>query len=201
MVARQQGVIANANVREFFHESIGAAMTNQGIEADDHTVYYVVNLLTGFTRADYQRGWHRRPLAFLLKQAIECDSTGESNQALKRLGDVALFVSGFFANSLNRKLVDVDYYIAMGGNAYGSLSERVRGTSRGQVFSDIFSELAAKFQDFVDVLGEVSEQACSESDRDILRLYERWRRTGSKRAERQLRELGIHTMSTGQLAH
>jgi len=40
---------------------------------------------------------------------------------MQRLGDTALFIAGVFADSLNRKLVDVDYYVAMGGTAYAQV--------------------------------------------------------------------------------
>jgi hypothetical protein len=57
--------------------------------------------------------------------------------------------------------------------------------------SGLFSELAEKFTLFADVLTEVSESACLASSKDILRLYERWLRTGSRHAETLLRKAGI----------
>jgi hypothetical protein len=135
-----------------------------------------------------------RPLALLYGEALEAPSHEERNQALKRLGDVALFISGVFADSLNRKLVDVDYYIAMGGKAYSYLSDSSRNTLRWQVLSEVFEELASKFAVFVDILGEVSENAHFNRDVDVMRLYEVWLRTGSKRAGRRLQRLGIQPL-------
>ncbi|MBI4948974.1 MAG: hypothetical protein HY955_02380 [Deltaproteobacteria bacterium] len=57
--------------------------------------------------------------------------------------------------------------------------------------TSLFSELAGKFNVFVDVLTEVSEKSRLTSSKDILRVYERWLRTKSRQAERILRELGI----------
>jgi hypothetical protein len=105
-----------------------------------------------------------------------------------------LFISGVFADSLNRKLVDVDYYIAMGGNAYSYLSDSSHNTLRWQVLSEVFEELASKFAVFVDILGEVSENAHFNRDVDVMRLYEVWLRTGSKRAGRRLQRLGIQPL-------
>src|SRR5829696_6763808 len=39
-----------ASLQEFFKDSVAAAMAKQGVAADDHTAYYVVNLLTLFAR-------------------------------------------------------------------------------------------------------------------------------------------------------
>ena len=110
---------------------------------------------------------------------------------MQRIGDIALFISGFFADSLAGKLVDLDYYIYMGGTAYGSLSEEIRGTTRGAAFADIYHELAIKFQVFVDVLNEVRDGARGESDVDVLRAYEIWLKTGSRRAAALLRQNGV----------
>jgi hypothetical protein len=90
-----------------------------------------------------------------------------------------------------RKLVDVDYYIAMGGTAYSALSESLRIRDRTQSHGVVFEELARKFPGFVDVLAEVSASAQPGSDTDILRLYEVWLRTGSARARDRLVGLGV----------
>jgi hypothetical protein len=57
--------------------------------------------------------------------------------------------------------------------------------------SALFMELAAHFQDLVDVLHEVRDSARGCRDDDVLRLYEAWLATGSRRAGRLLRQAGI----------
>ena len=194
--SRNRKVITSANVCEFFRDSVETALVNQNLCADDHTVHYVVNVLTMFTRAeelfeDTSEGRQLKPLALMLADALEATSDRQQNDALRRLGDVSLFISGFFSQMFARRLVDMDYYVAMGGNAYGSLHQRVRGTRNGRAFASVYRELARKFQGFVDVIWEVSEGAQVSNDRDILRLYEIWTKTGSKRAGALLAKLGI----------
>ena len=114
----------------------------------------------------------------------------ERADALQRLGDVALFIAGLLSGSLNRKLVDIDYYIAMGGSAYGQLSNtRANAVSDGS--PEVFEELSHKFSGFVDVLDEVAERAPGHNNTDVMRTYEVWLRTGSPRAARRLRRHGI----------
>jgi len=188
-------VVASANVREFFRESVDVAIERQRLEAEDHTVHYVVNMLTLFTRAEelYGSGPERRlpPLAAMLAEAVEAPSTRDSDRALQRLGDVALFMAGFFPDYLARRPVDVDYYIRMGGSAYGTLADRSRSTSHGDGLSDIFAELADKFAAFVEILGEIADFGRRYTPRDILRLYELWIATGSRRARERLDALGV----------
>jgi hypothetical protein len=191
-----QPVVTVANLREFFHESMQTALRKQRVDVDDHTEHYVVNVLTMFARSEalYERtpeGVRLRPLAHMLAEASEATTAQQRDAALRRLGDVSLFIAGFFAQSFARKLVDIDYHIAMGGRAYGALAENMRGTLRGQAFTGIFLELAQKFQRLVDVLNEVAEMAHKHSDKDILRLYEIWLKTGSPRAYGILRRLGV----------
>ncbi|HEU4617002.1 MAG TPA: hypothetical protein VFV10_03135 [Gammaproteobacteria bacterium] len=192
------------SLKEFFKDSVGTAMHRQGLDADDHTAYYVVNLLTLFARSEtvYEgaEGASFRPLASILAEAVEATTAEQRNFALQRLGDISLFVAGFFGDSLSQKLVGLDYYVRMGGGAYGWLSESVRGSLRGQVFASVFAELAEKFQEFVDVLSEVRDAARGSDDSDVLRLYETWLRTGSPRAGRLLRRLGIEPNATLDVA-
>ena len=189
-------VIPVRNLREFFRESVDEALRSRDVRADDHTAHYLVNLLVMFARSErlYEQspdGTALRPLAFMLGDALEARDDIERNRLLQRLGDVALFVAGFLSRSFPRRMVDIDYYIGMGGTAYSNLSHSLRGSSRPAVFRSVFAELAEKFQPFVDVLNDIAEPAYVHSDRDIMRLYEVWLRTGSARAAEKLRELGV----------
>lgn len=188
-------VIAVGNLQEFFRDSLHAAMSHQKLAVRDHTEHYVVNLLTLFSRSDalYEstpNGARIKPLVVMLTEALEAATLAERNRALQRLGDVSLFLAGFFSGSFARKLIDIDYHIAMGGRAYGSLADTL-SRGRGQALAGVFAELAQKFQRVVDALNEVSEMAHTHTDRDILRLYEIWMKTGSRRAHALLRKLGV----------
>ncbi|MDX1594408.1 MAG: hypothetical protein R3298_09165 [Gammaproteobacteria bacterium] len=190
------GFITETTAVEYFQASVSEAMARQQVRADDDTTHYLVSLLTHFIHAEnlYEEtdeGPGLRPLALLYAEAVASRNAAERQAALRRLGDVALFIAGFFADSLERKAVDVDYYIAMGGGAYGFLAEDLDGTLRGRALSPVYRELAAKFTPFVDVLGEVSETMHTREQRTLLRLYELWLRTGSPRLARRLREHGI----------
>jgi hypothetical protein len=189
------------SLQEFFKDSVAHAMARQGVTAEDHTAYYVVNLLTLFARSEAlfdrtENGIELKPLALVLAESIATELAAERRHALQRVGDVALFVAGFLGEGFAAKLVDIDYYVQLGGSAYGALSESVRGSPRGRAFAGIFAELADKFQDFVDVLSEVRAEANNNKDIDVLRTYEVWLRTGSKRAARLLREQGIEPQRT-----
>ncbi len=188
--------IAVMNLQEFFRDSVQRALAHQHVEVDAHTEHYLVSMLTRFADASELHqgpGSARtaRPLAFLLADAVNASDPIEQRNRMQRLGDVSLFMAGFFAQSFARRLVDVDYCIGMGGRAYGCLADSWRGRKRGAAFSLLFAELAGKFQRLVDVLNEVADTAKPVSDHDVLRLYEIWHKTSSPRARHLLDRRGI----------
>lgn len=195
-VTQAESGIAVVNLREFFHDSVQQALNHQHVDVEAQTECYLVNVLTRFAHADEffdanESGRTLKPLACMLSEAISTNDVEQQRKTLQRMGDVSLFMSGFFAHSFARKLVDVDYHIAMGGRAYGALADSWRGRSRGAVFAALFEELAAKFQRLVDVLNEVADMAKPANDQDVLRLYEIWLKTGSPRARQQLDRCGV----------
>jgi hypothetical protein len=172
---------------EYFRELVESAIARQHLEAGDLTEYYLVNLLCQYVRLDtrLERADHAQPLALRLARAMEAGRS-EQRARLRSLGDFSLFMSGFFPDSFRRSLVDVDYYKAMGEYAYGSLSR-----SEDDAFAEVFGELSRKFVGFTDVLADISEQTSLASAVDVLRLYEKWLRTGSPRDSQRLVERGI----------
>jgi hypothetical protein len=198
-------VVPVTNLREFFHDALQGALERQRLAVEDQTEHYVVNLLTLFARSEalFEQtpdGTRMKPLVVMLTEALEAPSAADRHRGLQRLGDVSLFVAGFFAQSFARKLIDIDYHIAMGGRAYSTLADALTRT-RSRVLGQVFAELAEKFQPMVDALNEISETAYQHSDRDILRLYEIWMKTGSKRSFEILKRLGVNPTLAARCLH
>lgn len=183
------------NLTEFFRDALRSGLADQHLSIDAQTEHYVVDMLTRFARTEQLNaaagdGRDLKPLAILLADALDAATAFERDSALQKLGDVSLFMAGFFARYFARRLTDIDYHVAMGGRAYSALARSLeQGRRRGA--AEVFSELAAKFQPMVDAIGEISDAAYVYTQRDILRLYEIWLKTGSARAQRLLRGLGI----------
>ena len=181
-----EALVRNESPAEYFKELVETAIEHQHVAVRDVTSFYLVNLLTGFVQFDRSSATTAdEPLGIRLARALQTGGSRQRN-GLREVGDLSLFISGFFADSLTRSLVDVDYYIQLGEVAYGSLARHGDPT-----LADVFDELAEKFTACVDVLGEVSERSALASNSDVLRLHEKWIRTRSRRSGDLLVERGI----------
>jgi hypothetical protein len=176
-----------ASVDEYFHEVVTDALSAVDLDASEPASWYLVGLLGDFTKARLTD----EPLGLKLAQQQASGDAGERVRNLKQVGDTSLYVAGFFAESLTRSLVDADYYIGLGQNAYMQLA---RSFGAGKSISKIYEELAAKFPQFVDVLAEVRKRttiAELNATTDIGKLYEVWLRTREDWIEKKLKAAGL----------
>jgi hypothetical protein len=183
----ERPLLGDQTPAEYFKDLVAASLARQHVRAADLTEYYLVNLLCQYIRLDAGAavGEVDQPLALRLARALKSGGS-EQRARLRSLGDFSLFMTGFFPDSFRRRLVDVDYYVSMGEYAYGSLARLDE-----DAFSEVFTELANKFVGFTDVLADISERTALASHTDVLRLYEKWLRTGSERDGQRLVERGI----------
>jgi hypothetical protein len=179
------GLFRSESALEFFKEQVEGAMARQNLQTTEWTAYYVVRLLAGYVSGRDDAAFDGQPLGIRLAHALRAEGAAQ-REGLRSVGDASLFVAGFFSDSLQRRLVDSDYYIALGANAYS----RLAGDDQ-DAFADVFGEMADKFVPLVDVLAEISDRASLGSNRELLRLYDRWLRTGSRRDESLLAERGL----------
>ena len=182
---------------EFFQEQVSLAIVHQKAQVSVDAEFYLVSLLTSFTDTERlftqnEQGERMdKALAIQLLEAVQA-MPAQKFSMLKNLGDLALYVSGFFSESLIRKLVGRDYYQKMGHLAYASLSGMAAG-DRFLNLKPLFDEMAAKFQTLVNVVSEVAEATQLNNDQNLLRLYEKWLTTGSETTRRLLHQRGFHT--------
>jgi hypothetical protein len=183
-----------SDVRDYFALELKTVMEKHKLSARDTSILYLASLLSRHIESD--RFFCMGPdgkladtlLSDLYIQYLQA-KTEEKKIILQRLGDICLMISGYFAESIQRKVVDLGFYFGMGGLAYRSLSTLVEENEP----KETFDELSIKFESFSNVLGEMSERSGIQSNKDVLRLYERWITTGSDRLKNILSEKGIAT--------
>lgn len=174
-----------ASVDGFFYEVLSESLEARHVEATEPAGWYLVSLLGDFTRARLPD----TPLALRLAETRGAPPA-ERVRGLKEVGDTSLYVAGFFAESLSRKLVDVDYYVGLGRGAYAELAGELSGS-----LTEVYRELSENFPGFVDVLGEVRRRV-DFAGADVVKLYEQWVRTRDAWIEKKLRALGVMVDAT-----
>ncbi|APR80881.1 Hypothetical protein A7982_06228 [Minicystis rosea] len=184
------------NITEYFHEVISDAIRVRKIDATNAAATYLVGVLCDYAHPDEEAGsTFNKPLTFQLHDALE--ATGADRfRRLRALGDHALYALGFFGGHIEQRGVDKGYVVTVGSTAYTHAASMMRRRSQPEPRSvpDVLSEMAAKFERFAAVLGDVAEGtlACGARDeRSIVKLYERWLKTGSSRLAEELGARGI----------
>ncbi len=182
-----------ANLETFFHDVVDDAMRKKQLAATEAAEYYLVSLLTDYARPNARSCEAlERPLTLLLDEALHAPGQ-ERFERLRVLGDGVLYVSGFFAPHLETRGVEVRYVTSLGARAYDSAGKMLRGAS-GDSAPDLFFELAENFDRFAELLTAVAEKlslAASPSSVGILKMYERWLKTGSESLGSELLEHGV----------
>jgi hypothetical protein len=201
--AMSEGLVREETAALFFRDQLVAAMDRQKLATSSFTECYLVHLLAGFARGERlpgrEPGFDETPLAILYARALQA-SRYERALLLRATADTALFVSGFFAESLPGGDGDIRYYASLGGRAYTRLAQEHR--PEDPAGGAVFDELAARFLRFVDVLAEIAEKTRLGRPDSVVRLYERWAATGSPRAAALLAEQGITPVaSSGSARH
>ena len=179
--------------REFFVDRVETALDRLKFQPLPLSRNYLVDLLQHYMFSsnlfptDEESGKTRRETLAEMFLKAQGSPAPVRADLLKKLGDTSLYISGFFGDSLSRKIVDIDYYADMGGVAYGALAS----SAADETISQVYGEFSASFTGFVDVLTYISQESMIQSNEDLLKLYNRYVTTGSRLAEEQLKEKGL----------
>lgn len=171
--------------REHFDELVGHAFGEFKINTHPHVKVYLVDLLEHYLDARNLED-QNTTLAEMYLTAGQLPQV-QKISLLKKLGDRALYISGFFGDSLQRKIVDIDYYAEMGCSAYYTLSKSVSD----DLSAKIYNTIGSRFGEFVDVLGLISDRSMFNQEESLLRTYEKYLKTGSEYAKTKLIDQGV----------
>ncbi len=180
----------HGDVVGFFHERVVAAMRERKVEATESTEFYLVNLLSDAHTASGRAA--SGTLVELYAQATAASGRARI-LALRRLGDRALYLAGFFDDYLERRGLSRRYFAHMGENAYEAaflLSDR-SDHSGDRARAPVFRELGERFGAFAEVFVEVRETTSLRTEGGVLDLYRRYERTRSPTLAARLGRHGV----------
>lgn len=132
-----------------WHDLVRDAERGASTRLDDELESYLVFMLMRHTR-DAQLGGHVFAVDFLL--ALE-QRGAQREQELREIGDRCLLVAGLYPEQAQRRLVTLDYFLALGSHAYDELSAALKAA-----LADLYHHLAQAFARMVRVLMELRSQ-------------------------------------------
>jgi hypothetical protein len=206
-------IVAAHSVSHFFFDAVEDAMRLQRVDATDGAMRYLVALLADYVHPDRRAGETlERPLTILFDEALHAADPADRFQRLRVIGDGVLYGCGFFWDHFEARGVDGKYLRGLGMRAYGEAGSMLRrgpgeggsrpgsrpahsrGAAREERGPDLFAELADNFDAFVSVVADVADATVAsgmESSRGLLKVYERWLKTGSDRLATALTSRGV----------
>jgi hypothetical protein len=198
-------IVAARSVSGFFGEVVEDSIRQRKVDATDGATAYLVALLADFARPDRRAGETlERSLTLLFDEAINTPNAADRFDRLRCLGDGVLYGCGFFGDHFEARGVDAKYLHGLGTRAYDAASHillaRAPVESRGHraggapLRDDLFAELAQKFEAFVNIVADVADTTIAmgtETSRGLLKVYERWLKTGSNRLATALTSRGV----------
>ena len=183
--------LARKTLYDYFSDYVSQVNDARRLELSLEAIRYLSAMLVELSKTERVFPWKEpTTLTELHCRAGEC-SPKQALYLYKQLGDHALYISGFFSESLQRKTVGIEYYADMGGSAYSRAAGLSSLSGELLALSTIFEELSYRFRQCIGVLSEVSEMDKEDSPKDILRLYERWLTTRDPHTAERLRSLGM----------
>jgi hypothetical protein len=166
--------------RAVFAELLAGALQKVALQPSPMATAYLVELLD--ERVLQNRGGPEGEQALAEALLTARGNSGVDRiQCMRGLGDHALFVSGFLADSLLGGPVDAGYYRQIGCSAYDDVANGLRSRGESGCWTRLYRELVADFGGFVEVLTEVGDRTRPGRPQNLLGVFERYLRTGSKR--------------------
>ena len=128
---------------------------------------YLIELLCSYLNSEsfFEKNedkYQEKTLSELYCKTQNAKSLQQKNQLFKSIGDFSLCLSGFFRESIKKKLVDLSYYQEFGQSAYYCVSQSYRDQP------NIFKELSREFKPLSKVLFSIHKESVLQSQNKYL---------------------------------
>ncbi len=162
-------IILAANLQGYFFDGLLQLNRKSLCPIPESILYYSSDVLDKFALSqDYfeiQEGRVREKiLGTKLLEASQLERV-EQKRVYKEVADMSLIVCGYFSPSVNRKIIDANYYSQIGKTAYGHLNQMI------PAFMDIpcfYSMLATSFESLTTLISLLAEKNRTGQENNLL---------------------------------
>lgn len=119
-------IILSTNLQGFFFEDLNDLNKKSLCPVPESIIYYSSEVLDKFALSqdffEFSDGRVREKILGTKLLAASQMSREEQKKIYKEVADMSLLVCGYFSESVNKKIVDTQYYAQLGKMAYGHLN-------------------------------------------------------------------------------
>lgn len=151
-------LIFTSSMQAYFREALSHALEESRVELTEEAKVYLVHFLNDFSRSeklfagtDYGE---KISIFNLLERATQAEGP-EAVQIYRHMGDISLYLLGFFREADVRRPASRSYYLSMGSKGYAQVSALFRCQALNSAI--LFHELSERFADMVRVVEEVAK--------------------------------------------
>jgi hypothetical protein len=122
----QNKIILSANLKGFFFEGLSEINKKSLCPVPESIIYYSSDVLDKFALSqdffETSEGKVREKILGMKLLEASQFNRDEQKKIYKEVGDMSLLVCGYFSESVNKKIVDTQYYAQLGKMAYSHLN-------------------------------------------------------------------------------
>jgi len=142
-------ILSDAAPLQLWTDLVREAESTAGTRLDEELESYLVFLLIAHTRDVHLHG-NAMAFDYLLARAA---GGARRKEELRQVGDRCLLLAGFYPEQAGRRMVTVDYFLALGSGAYDELSATLRAG-----MAELFRRLARAYARLARITLEVRRQ-------------------------------------------
>ncbi|MBV9576255.1 MAG: hypothetical protein JO149_06495 [Gammaproteobacteria bacterium] len=157
------------NVLVLWQDVVKQAENHCLIELDPNLETYLISLLMRYTTKPEMT---QQIFATAFLEALQLQEN-QRKICLQKIGDECLLFAGLFPHAIEKRHVNIAYFVDIGRSAYLTVSNTAH---------DLYWSLALRFVVLMDVLQSIRQH----TDLLPLEAYEQWNEVGSQRAFRIL---------------
>lgn len=164
-MSQESKLILESSLQCFFFESL--RLMNQKVLSplSQETIFYSSLVMDNFGESSKlfiqeDNKTKEKILGIKLLESVNL-SREKQKIELKDIAETSLFICGFFSDSLNRKIIDVNYYESLGKAAYQRLNHLIPD------FYDVpsfYNQMARNFGEVTLLMNLVAKECSAQSD-------------------------------------
>jgi hypothetical protein len=161
----ESSLVLESSLQSYFYTELEEVNNKMAGKLPNETIFYSSLVMDKFGDSEkYYEIVEGKPkektLGVMLLESSQLSGIKKKNK-LKDIGDTALLICGFFSESMNRKIINLDYYKDVGQSAYYQLNTIIPSFYDVPLF---YQSLSTNFLQVTNVMGLVAEKTIGRNE-------------------------------------